>query len=50
MSATKRGNINVLGGSSKKRGTIRIRSLIKRGEDNQVTEGGSMGDGNLTVE
>ncbi|GJZ98890.1 hypothetical protein Tco_0671343 [Tanacetum coccineum] len=50
IGTTKKGNTNVLAGSSKKRGTIRIRSLIKRGEDNQVTEGGSMGDGNLTVE
>nr|GEZ05005.1 hypothetical protein CTI12_AA105810 [Tanacetum cinerariifolium] len=43
----KRGNNNVLAGSSKKRGSIRIGSPIKRGEDNQVTEGGSMG--NLTT-
>ncbi|GJS89380.1 zinc finger, CCHC-type containing protein [Tanacetum coccineum] len=49
MSTTKRGNINVLGGSSKKRGTIRIRSPIKRGEDNQVTKGDSMGDCYLTT-
>ncbi|GKD72119.1 hypothetical protein Tco_1330401 [Tanacetum coccineum] len=28
----------------------RIRSPIKRGEDNQVIKGGSMGDGNLTAE
>nr|GEX05689.1 zinc finger, PMZ-type [Tanacetum cinerariifolium] len=44
---TKKGNTNVLAGSSKKRGTTRIGSLIKRGEDNQVTSGGSMG--NLTA-
>ncbi|GJX70506.1 hypothetical protein Tco_0307677 [Tanacetum coccineum] len=44
------GNTNVLIGSSKKRGTIRIGSSIKRGEENQVTEGGSMDDGNLTAE
>ncbi|GKF76272.1 hypothetical protein Tco_0225716, partial [Tanacetum coccineum] len=48
MGTKKRGNNNVLVGSSKKRGTIRIGSPIKRGEDNQVTEGGSMG--NLTAE
>ncbi|GKG12644.1 hypothetical protein Tco_0346881 [Tanacetum coccineum] len=50
MGTKKRGNTTMLAGSSKKRGAIRIRSLIKRGEDNQVTKGGSMGDGNLTVE
>ncbi|GKD49269.1 hypothetical protein Tco_1278245 [Tanacetum coccineum] len=44
------GNTNVLVGSSKKRGTIRIGSPIKRGEENQVTEGGSMDEGNLTAE
>nr|GEZ91057.1 hypothetical protein [Tanacetum cinerariifolium] len=48
IGSKKRGNTNVLTGSSKKRGTIRIGSPIKRGEDNQVTEGGSMG--NLTAE
>ncbi|GJZ29451.1 zinc finger, PMZ-type containing protein [Tanacetum coccineum] len=37
-------------GSSKKRGSIRIGNSIKRGEENQVTEGGSMDDGNLTAE
>ncbi|GJU86601.1 zinc finger, PMZ-type containing protein [Tanacetum coccineum] len=36
--------------SSKKRGTIRIGSPIKRGEENQLTEGGSMDDGNLNAE
>ncbi|GJT69716.1 zinc finger, PMZ-type containing protein [Tanacetum coccineum] len=41
----KRGNTNVLAGSSKKRGTIRIGSPIKRGEENQVTKGGSIDDG-----
>nr|GEX61120.1 hypothetical protein [Tanacetum cinerariifolium] len=44
----KRGNTNVLAGSSKIRGTIRIGSPIKKREDNQVTEGSSMG--NLTAE
>ncbi|GJY40084.1 zinc finger, PMZ-type containing protein [Tanacetum coccineum] len=44
------GNTNVIDGSSKKRGTIRIGSPIKRGEDNQVTEDTSMGDANLIAE
>ncbi|GKB64869.1 hypothetical protein Tco_0921055, partial [Tanacetum coccineum] len=44
MGTKKRGNTNVMAGSSKKRGTIRIGSPIKRGEDNQVTEDTSMGD------
>nr|GEY20230.1 hypothetical protein [Tanacetum cinerariifolium] len=34
----------------KKSETIKIGSPIKRGEKNQVTEGGSMDDGNLTAE
>ncbi|GKC09059.1 hypothetical protein Tco_1000669 [Tanacetum coccineum] len=50
MGTKKRGNTNVMAGSSKKRGTIRIGSPIKRGEDNQVTEDTSMGDANLTAE
>ncbi|GJU53116.1 zinc finger, PMZ-type containing protein [Tanacetum coccineum] len=43
------GNTNVLARSSKKRGTIRIGSPIKKGEENQVTKGGSMDNGNLTA-
>ncbi|GJX54148.1 hypothetical protein Tco_0282517 [Tanacetum coccineum] len=47
---TKKESSSVLGGSSKKRRTIRIGNPIKRGEDNQLTKGSSTGDGNLTTE